>query len=89
GSGLFGRHRPREALDRAEGALARITREHPPTLTPALSLSEGEGDISIPSHQERERAAVRAETLASSGEARAETVRGSAGGVRAFMNLRR
>jgi hypothetical protein len=38
------------------------------TLTPTLSLSEGEGGVSVPSPLEGERAAVRAETLASSGE---------------------
>src|SRR5215470_3558787 len=41
------------------------------TLTPALSLTEGEGVDANPSPPEGERVAVRAETLASSGEARA------------------
>jgi hypothetical protein len=31
-----------------------IIREHAPTLTPALSLSEGEGAISVPSPPEEE-----------------------------------
>src|SRR5262249_18357017 len=47
-----------------------------PALTPALSLSEGEGVGSIPSPPLGERVAFRAEPLASSGEARAEMVRG-------------
>jgi len=51
-------------------ALARIIRGHSATLTPALSLSEGEGRVSVPSPPEGERAAVRAERL--SREARAE-----------------
>ena len=33
----------------AAGFLARIMREHTRTLTPTLSLSEGEGVISMPS----------------------------------------
>ena len=33
----------------SKGTLARIMREEVPTLTPALSLSEGEGAMSIPS----------------------------------------
>jgi hypothetical protein len=53
--------------------------EPTPTLNPALSLTEGEGATSIPSPPEGERDPVRAETLASSGEARAERVRGSVG----------
>jgi hypothetical protein len=48
--------------------LARTTREDSATLTPTLSLSEGEGGVLVPSHPER--AAVRAEPLG--GEARAE-----------------
>src|SRR5262250_1577285 len=48
------------------------------TLTPALSLSEGEGVGPIPSPPPGERGAVRAEALASSGELRAEIVRGRA-----------
>ena len=36
-------------------------REHIPTLTPTLSLSEGEGVISIPSPPEGERDRVRGE----------------------------
>src|SRR5262249_29548076 len=48
------------------------------TLTPALSLSEGEGVGPIPSPPPGKRVAVRAETLASSGKARAEIVRGHA-----------
>jgi len=39
--------------------LARTIREHTPTLTPALSLTEGEGAISIPSPPEGERVRVR------------------------------
>jgi hypothetical protein len=54
-------------------------REPTPTLTRTLSLTEGEGAILVPSPPERERDALRAETLASSGEARTEMVRGSAG----------
>ena len=34
-------------------------REHAPTLTPALSLAEGEGAVSIPSPPEGERDRVR------------------------------
>jgi hypothetical protein len=34
-------------------------REHIATLTPTLSLAEGEGDVSIPSHPEGERDRVR------------------------------
>src|SRR5882724_13243569 len=41
------------------GALARIMREHVRTLTPTLSLSEGEGAISMPSPPEGERDRVR------------------------------
>jgi len=50
---------------------------HVATLTPALSLPEGEGVSAIPSPPEGERAAVRAETLASSGEAMTKMMRGS------------
>ena len=39
--------------------LARIMREKAPTLTPALSLAEGEGATSIPSPPEGERVRVR------------------------------
>src|SRR5262245_45208123 len=49
------------------------------TLTPALSLSEGAGVGPILSPPAGERVAVQAEALASSGEARAEIVRGHAG----------
>src|SRR5262249_59371232 len=62
-------------------------RENGPTLTPALSLRQGEGAPvhspkvrgragSVPSPPEGERVAFRAEPLAPSGEARAEMVRG-------------
>jgi len=44
-------------------------------LTLSLSPSGGEGIETAPSPSSRERVAVRAETLASSGEARAERVR--------------
>src|SRR6266508_2192801 len=56
--GAAPRHRGRGAARPASGGrfprarrgdLARIVREGAPTLTPALSLSEGEGAISIPS----------------------------------------
>ena len=53
-------------------------RENGPTLTPALSLREGEGAPvrPVPSPPKGERVAFRAEPLAPSGEARAEMVRG-------------
>jgi PAS domain S-box-containing protein len=41
------------------GALGRTIREHAPTLTPTLSLSEGEGGVSKPSPPEGERDRVR------------------------------
>ncbi len=43
----------------AASLLARTTREQAPTLTPALSLAEGEGAVSIPSPPEGERVRVR------------------------------
>ena len=42
-----------------ESPLARIMREHIATLTPSLSLAEGEGVVSIPSPPEGERDRVR------------------------------
>src|SRR5262249_61226192 len=64
----------------------RLPRSSWLTLTPALSLSEGEGGVPIPSPPEGERVAVRAEPLASSGEARAEMIRGTLDGAHQERN---
>jgi hypothetical protein len=55
GFSLFSRH----ATGLAALPLAQTIREHEPTLTPTLSLSEGEGGVSKPSPPEGERDRVR------------------------------